>query len=232
MNIHAAEHLDKARIVMVHDLAVTQVFGRDLGHFLISQGEVPDVDVLLHPLHMDGLGDDGHVPLGTPAEGHLGRDLAVLFAGLGQLRVGEDAMLALRQRSPRLRHHAVCLHIVDALLLNEEGVLFHLIHSRDDLYIFAQVGQNGRVEVGYADGFRHSVLAGFLNATIHSKIIAHRLMQQNQINRDHIQLFQRGFHRLISDLLVLHILDPDLGPDEQFLTGGQAICDGTGHTFA
>ena len=62
---------------MVHDLAVTQVFGRDLGHFLISQGEVPDVDVLLHPLHMDGLGDDGHVPLGTPAEGHLGRDLAV-----------------------------------------------------------------------------------------------------------------------------------------------------------
>lgn len=163
---------------------------------------------------------------------HLGRDLAVLFAGLGQLRVGEDAMLALRQRSPRLRHHAVCLHIVDALLLNEEGVLFHLIHSRDDLYIFAQVGQNGRVEVGYADGFRQSVLAGFLNATIHSKIIAHRLMQQNQINRDHIQLFQRGFHRLISDLLVLHILDPDLGPDEQFLTGGQAICDGTGHTFA
>ena len=98
VNIHAAEHLDKARIVMVHDLAVTQVFGRDLGHFLISQGEVPDVDVLLHPLHMDGLGDDGHVPLGTPAEGHLGRDLAVLFAGLGQLRVGEDAMLALRQR--------------------------------------------------------------------------------------------------------------------------------------
>ena len=82
MNIHAAEHLDKARIVMVHDLAVTQVFGRDLGHFLISQGEVPDVDVLLHPLHMDGLGDDGHVPLGTPAEGHLGRDLAVLFAGV------------------------------------------------------------------------------------------------------------------------------------------------------
>ena len=67
---------------MVHDLAVTQVFGRDLGHFLISQGEVPDVDVLLHPLHMDGLGDDGHVPLGTPAEGHLGRDLAVLFAGV------------------------------------------------------------------------------------------------------------------------------------------------------
>lgn len=128
--------------------------------------------------------------------------------------------------------HAVCLHIVDVLLLNEEGVLFHLIHSRDDLYIFAQVGQNGRVEVGYADGFRQSVLAGFLNATIHSKIIAHRLIQQNQINRDHIQLFQRGFHRLISDLLVLHILDPDLGPDEQFLTGGQAICDGTGHTFA
>lgn len=102
-------------------------------------------------------------------------------------------MLALRQRSPRLRHHAVCLHIVDALLLNEEGVLFHLIHSRDDLYIFAQVGQNGRVEVGYADGFRQSVLAGFLNATIHSKIIAHRLMQQNQINRDHIQLFREVF---------------------------------------
>ena len=81
MDLHAAEHLDKARIAVVHDLAVAQVLGGDLRHLLIGQGEVPDVDILLHPLHMDGLGDNGHAPLSIPTQDHLGGALAILPAG-------------------------------------------------------------------------------------------------------------------------------------------------------
>lgn len=69
----------------------------DLGHLLVGQGKVPDVDVLLHPLHMDRLGDNGHAPLGVPAQNHLSGALAVLLPDLGQLRVGEDAVFALGQ---------------------------------------------------------------------------------------------------------------------------------------
>ena len=56
---------------MIHDHAVAQVPGRNPFHLLIGQGEVPDVNVLLHPFHMDGLGYDGHATLGVPAQSCL-----------------------------------------------------------------------------------------------------------------------------------------------------------------
>lgn len=53
MNLHFAEHLDKRQGIMVHDFAVTQIFCGNLCHLLIGEGEIPDVDILLHMLHMN-----------------------------------------------------------------------------------------------------------------------------------------------------------------------------------
>ena len=67
MDIHAAKSLNKARIIMVYDLAVAKILGSDLLHFFISQLEIPDVDILLHSLHMDRFGNDRDAALGIPA---------------------------------------------------------------------------------------------------------------------------------------------------------------------
>lgn len=100
MNLHSAKHLDKRRIIMVHDFAVTQILCGNLFHLLIGEGEIPDVDILLHTLHMDGLRYDGHTALDIPAENHLRCTLAVLLSDLSQLRIGKDSMFAFCKRPP------------------------------------------------------------------------------------------------------------------------------------
>ena len=84
MDIHTAERLNKAGIIMVYDFAVTKILGSDPLHFLISQPEIPDVDILLHSLHMDRFWNDRNAALGIPAERHLSRALSVLFTDLSQ----------------------------------------------------------------------------------------------------------------------------------------------------
>lgn len=75
---------------MVNDLAVAQVLCSDHGHFLICQREIPDVQILLHARHIDGLGDNGHATLGVPPQSYLHRALAVLLADRGQRFIVKD----------------------------------------------------------------------------------------------------------------------------------------------
>lgn len=75
---------------MIHNLAVAQIQLGDLRHVLIAEGDVPDVHVLLHAVPVDGLGDDHHVPLDVPAQGHLGGGLAVLLPDGGEDGVGKE----------------------------------------------------------------------------------------------------------------------------------------------
>lgn len=79
---------------MVHDFAVTQILYGNLCHLLISEGEIPDVAILLHTLHMDGLRYDGHTAPDIPAENHLLCALAVLLSNLSQLRIGKNSYSA------------------------------------------------------------------------------------------------------------------------------------------
>ena len=80
VDLHPAEHLDECRIIVVHDLAVSQILAGDRCHLFIAQLEVPDVDVLFHPFHMHGFRDDGHAALRIPAKHDLSGALAMLLA--------------------------------------------------------------------------------------------------------------------------------------------------------
>ena len=178
------------RIIVIHDFAVSQVFGRNLCHLLVGQFKIPDIDILLHPLHMDRLGNDGHAALSIPAKNHLSRALSILSANLSQLRVGEDTVLSLSQRSPGLRNHAVSFHILEGLLLNKERMQFYLVDCRNDLHILTQIGKRTRIEICHADGFGKPISIGFFQTAVGCKIISHGLMKQNQVRIVHVQLRQ------------------------------------------
>ena len=94
MYFHTAKCLDKSGILMVYNFAVPQIFLGDLFHFVLSQAEIPDIYILLHPLHMNGFRDDGYPTLGIPAEYDLGSALTVFPADLGQFRICENTMFS------------------------------------------------------------------------------------------------------------------------------------------
>ena len=99
--------VDHVGVVVVEELRVALIEGGDLVHVVIGEREVEDVEVLRHPIRVDRLGDDDDVALDQPAQHDLGDGLAVLLADAGQKRVGEQPVLALRERSPRLDLHTL-----------------------------------------------------------------------------------------------------------------------------
>ena len=94
MYFHTAKCLDESGILMVYNFAVPQIFLGDLFHFILSQAEIPDIYVLLHPLHMNRFRDDGYPTLGIPAKYDLGSALTVFLTDLGQFRICENTMFA------------------------------------------------------------------------------------------------------------------------------------------
>ncbi len=52
MNLETIEVFRRIRRPMVDDLTAAHIQGGDSRHILIGEGKVPDVQVLLHPLHM------------------------------------------------------------------------------------------------------------------------------------------------------------------------------------
>ena len=62
------QELHKLRVTEVHCTGVMLVERTDLPHFLLTQSEVEDVQVLYHALAAHGLGDDHHIPLVQPAQ--------------------------------------------------------------------------------------------------------------------------------------------------------------------
>lgn len=68
------------------------------------------------------------------------------------------------------------LHILNGTLLYEKRMKFYLVDSRDDVHGLAEVCEDRRVEVCYADSLCESLFASFCESTVRSKIIAHWLM--------------------------------------------------------
>ena len=129
MDLQVVEHPDELRVIVVHNAAVAHIQGVDPVHFLLGEGEVPDIKILFHAITVDALWDDYHTPLDIPTQGHLGGSLTVSAANLCQQRIGEDTELTFRKGPPCLRNHAVVRHGLYGLLLVEEGVDFHLVHG-------------------------------------------------------------------------------------------------------
>lgn len=78
---------------MVNNLAVTKVKLCDLLHILIGKCEVPDVDILLHTLHMNGLRQNGNAALRVPFQCDLSSGLAVFCTDLREDGVREDGIM-------------------------------------------------------------------------------------------------------------------------------------------
>ena len=62
----------------------------DLGHLVIRQGEVIDIQVLLNAGGVDRLGDEGDPTLEVPAQDYLGGRLAMGLSNSGQNWIVED----------------------------------------------------------------------------------------------------------------------------------------------
>ena len=213
---------------MVDDLAAAKVERFDLGHLLACQGEIPDIKVLLDPLLVHRFGYDRHPALDVPPQGRLGGGLAVLLADGGQNRVGDDAELALREGTPRLRDDPVFLHDLEGFLLLEEGMDLDLVDGGDDVHRLAEVEQAGGVEVADADGPHLAGAAGFLHGAVSAHIVARRLMDQVEVKVVEAEVLQGAVQRRFGGLIT-GVLHPQLGGDEQLFAGDAAPGDGRAH---
>ena len=76
---------------MVEEETVGGVERSNLLHVLSIKFEVEEVQILLHPLLVNGLRDDDYVALQQPAQGYLCGCLAVFLANLGEGWVGSGS---------------------------------------------------------------------------------------------------------------------------------------------
>ena len=181
VDFHCVEHLHKRRIIMVDDLAVTQIQLRDLCHILIAEFKIPDIHVLFHAVLVYGLRDDSHPTLYIPAQRHLGSALSVFLTDLCQDRMSENPMISFGKRSPCLWLHTVFFHQGKGVFLLEKRMQLYLIDCRRHFHCLTQIRKPRRIEVTYADGLELSFFVRFLHGTVCADVISHGLMEQIQI---------------------------------------------------
>ena len=215
---------------MVDDLTVPQVQLADGSHVVPAQDEVPDVQVLCHPFLVGGFGDDDHPTLGVPAQHHLCRGLAVLLADVSQQGMGEDAVVALRQRPPGFRLDAQRLHVCQGVGLGEEGMQLHLVDHGLDAGVAGQVGEPFRVEVAHANGANFACLVQLFHGAPGAVVVAKGLVDEIQVQIIQPQLVQGGLERLLG-VFIAGVLNPQLGGDEQLLPGDARLAQGCAYGF-
>ena len=127
-------------------------------------------------------------------------------------------MVSLREGSPGFGMNTVLLHQRQGAFLLEEGMELHLVDSGFDLHGLTDIGQNLGIAVTNADGLQLALFVGLLHGPIGTDIVAHRLVDQVQIDVVQPQLLHRGLNGLLGTL-VAGVLNPQLGGNEQFLRG-------------
>ena len=100
---------DKLHVAEIDVATVVLVKGSNLGHLGIGQSEVEYVEVLFHTVAMCAFRYGHNAALGEPAEGYLGRTLAVAAADSVQELALDYAVNALSAQRPPSHHAAVVL---------------------------------------------------------------------------------------------------------------------------
>lgn len=85
---------------MVEEKAFAGIERCDSGHIFIGKCEIKNVDVLLHPFDVGGLGDDDDTPLYQPAKRNLSDTFAVFATDFSKHRIGEEVVSSFGERSP------------------------------------------------------------------------------------------------------------------------------------
>lgn len=177
----AHEHAGGFGGVVVKEQAFAGVEGGDGGHVGFGEGEVEDVEVLLHPFNVGGLGDDYDSSLEKPAQSYLSHCLIVYAADFCKHRIGEEVVPAFGKRAPGHYACAEFLHDFLGFCLLVEDVGLHLVDGGNCLYIAGKVDEVVRVEVAYADSPQFAFFIGLFQCTVCAITVAERLVQEHEV---------------------------------------------------
>ena len=132
---------------------------------------------------------------------------------------------AAAQGRPGLRLHLIVFHGLQSALLGEIGVQLHLVYHGPDLHRLAEIGEHMGIEVADANGPQLALLVGLLHGPPGAEVVLHGLVEQVQV-----QIFQpHGIEGSVDGfsgcLIILHVLHPHLGGDEQLFPGADSLGD-------
>ena len=216
---------------MIENAREGRVFQRrERRHVVRVEHEIEHVEVLLHPFTANRLRNRNNVLLHERTQHHLTSSLAVLFAHSFQHSVLEDPVLRLGERRPCLVRHTVLHHHRMRGVLLAERMRLDLVHRRRNLRERAHVDQSLRVEVRDADSANLPRLVRILHRAVRAGIVAHRLVEQHEVDvvgAQAAQAFVDGRRRT----LVVHIGNPDLARDEHVLARNAAFAHGGADAF-
>ena len=163
----------------------------DLPHFLLTQSEVEDIQVLTHTLHVRALGDGHDAPLREPAQCHLCGGLPVALTDGGEHSVPYHSVGTLAaERTPGHHPRAVFRKNRSDALLLDKGIALQLVHHRLDVHIVGEIEETACLEVAYADGAHLAIAAGFLHSPPRAEHVAVCLMDEQQVDVVGLQLAQ------------------------------------------
>ena len=120
---------NRNRITVIKELTLVLVKTGHGLHVVIGQFKVEDIDVLGHPLLVNGLWNDRDAPLQEPTQDDLTIGLAVLGCNLGNRFVGEDVVLTFGEWCPGFNPDAFTLRKLNFLVLLVPRVNFDLVNS-------------------------------------------------------------------------------------------------------
>lgn len=161
------------------------------------------------------LRDSRDAALDQPSWDDLSNRLLVLVSDPDERLVPEDLVLALRERSPTLVLHAVCLQEALRFDLRVERVRLDLIHRGHHCGIRDEVHHAVRREIADADRLCTPFPVEVLHRPPRAVHVSDRLVDQIEVDVVDLETPQRTLERL-DGAFAPGVADPDLGSNEQF----------------
>ena len=220
----------RGQVLVVINGTSARVQNRHAAHLFVAEREVEDVQVLRHALLAHALGDDYHAALVEPPQDYLPRGLAVAVGYGLDGGVAEYASLALGEGCPGLMLYALLAQEGVGRALLEEGMRLKLVHHRLHRVVQEEVLQAFAGEARHADGAHPALLIQPLHGAPRGVIIAVRLVQKVQVEVIKAEVLHRqveGAQRVV----ILVVLNPELGRHEHLLARQPAAAQGVAHLF-
>ena len=183
--LHVGHVCEEARqdLVVVLEERLSLVEGIDLGHVLVGQRKVEQVDVLSDVRRRLRARDHDVSMLDMPTQQHLGGGLAVLLGEALDEGLGHDrGVAAPAQRVPRPQRDVVLLEEFLELCLREVGMALDLVDRGDDFALVEDALRLGDVKVRQADRADCAFLVRLLEDAVPRDSIAGGLVQNHQID--------------------------------------------------
>ena len=192
--LHVGHVCEEARqdLVVVLEERLSLVEGIDLGHVLVGQRKVEQVDVLSDVRRRLRARDHDVSMLDMPTQQHLGGGLAVLLGEALDEGLGHDRVVAApAQRVPRLQRDVVPLEEFLEFRLWEVGVALDLVDRGDNLALVEDALRLGHVEVRQADRANLAFLMRLLEDAVSRDGVARGLVQDHQVDVVRAQALKR-----------------------------------------